>query len=643
MHNLISILYTIPLVFVFSISAPFNVLACDGCITFPADAGFVNVKDFGAKGDGITDDTAAINAALSASGSDTGETFWQDKIVYLPIGTYLVSDTITKRYPNGRYASGAILIGQHRDKVIIRLQDAASGFGSADKPKAIIRTSAKLLDGNATSGGKDYINKGEGNDAFMNYVQNLSLDTGRGNKGAIGIDYLANNMGAVRNVTINGNDSEAVGINLTRKWPGPALLQNVEINGFNVGVDVDNTEYGITMERITLNNQKGIGIRNRHNVISASDITIKNSRLPISNEARDGLIVLINGDISGSGQDESITNNGFMNIRGLKINGYVNVFGAALTNGVIDGVYKGSRRTANSSQKWSLPVENPPSFNYDPAKDWASIVKFGAEPDSGKDSAPAIKAAFASGAATVYFPHGVYHIGQNITVPPHVKRIVGMTSTIRALATRPAVFSREQGMFRTANTEALIIESLAFDNSYLGDQVGVEAIGSGELILRDIVGAGVTTLSRHQLGGKVFVENTCCGNMRIAGRSGVWARQLNTEGGGTRITNRGAPLWVLGFKTERNCTVLENTDNASAEMLGGLVYIVSRNADPAIPVFKNNNSNLLASFAEESFYPDSVYSIYMENIKGGKLRAIKADTLPKRKVGRMAAQISSAE
>jgi polygalacturonase len=46
----------------------------------------ISVKDFGATGDGTTDDTAAIQAAVTASAG---------KALYFPAGTYIVSDIIT--------------------------------------------------------------------------------------------------------------------------------------------------------------------------------------------------------------------------------------------------------------------------------------------------------------------------------------------------------------------------------------------------------------------------------------------------------------------------------------------------------------------------------------------------------------------
>ena len=44
-------------------------------------SGWVSVKDFGAKGDGVTDDSAAFNAALAFSNA-----------VLVPVGTYRIQD-----------------------------------------------------------------------------------------------------------------------------------------------------------------------------------------------------------------------------------------------------------------------------------------------------------------------------------------------------------------------------------------------------------------------------------------------------------------------------------------------------------------------------------------------------------------------
>jgi hypothetical protein len=53
---------------------------------------WINVKtEFGAKGDGSTDDTAAIQSAINSL-SDTGDTAGT---LYFPPGTYKITDTLT--------------------------------------------------------------------------------------------------------------------------------------------------------------------------------------------------------------------------------------------------------------------------------------------------------------------------------------------------------------------------------------------------------------------------------------------------------------------------------------------------------------------------------------------------------------------
>ena len=62
--------------------------AAEAAPPFPLDSGALNVRDFGAKGNGRDDDTAALLAAIAAAGADTGAFFWRTRIVYLPAGTY---------------------------------------------------------------------------------------------------------------------------------------------------------------------------------------------------------------------------------------------------------------------------------------------------------------------------------------------------------------------------------------------------------------------------------------------------------------------------------------------------------------------------------------------------------------------------
>lgn len=85
---------------------------------------FRNVKAYGAKGDGVTDDTAAIQSAIATGDStgtrETGQfgSTGQPAVVYFPSGTYLVNSTIHS-------AIGTVLIGNPTDRPTIK---AAANF-----------------------------------------------------------------------------------------------------------------------------------------------------------------------------------------------------------------------------------------------------------------------------------------------------------------------------------------------------------------------------------------------------------------------------------------------------------------------------------------------------------------------------------
>ena len=380
---------------------------------FPLDAGVLNVRDFGAKGNGTDDDTEALQAAIDAAGPARAGVL-ADQDVYLPAGTYVVSRTLARHYGDGKFGSGMILIGESRDATIIRLRDHAPGFDNPDTPRGVIMTTAKLLDGSPTSGGKDYTHKGEGNDAYENFVEHLTIDVGGGNPGAIGIDYLANNIGALRDVTVHApGNSGAIGIAMLRKWPGPALLQQVDVRGFNIGIAVGNSEYGVTLDHVHLSGQRKIGLQNTGNAVAAADL-ITDAPTPVTNTAPGGLVVLADAVLRTGPGDTSP--------------GDTSPGDTSPRDAPISGVFHGAqwqKFPAGIGQK--LP-DGPPTPD-DPVAGWVNVLRFANTVPGDRDITQALRRAMASGAATIYLPYGRYKISDAIDIPSGIRRIIGLNST----------------------------------------------------------------------------------------------------------------------------------------------------------------------------------------------------------------------
>ncbi len=85
----------------------------------PSDE-WVNVHTLGVKGDGATDDTAAIQQAIESH-----------RVLYFPSGHYLVSDTLTLK-------PDTVLIGFHPFLTQFDLHDSTPGYQGVGAPKALI-------------------------------------------------------------------------------------------------------------------------------------------------------------------------------------------------------------------------------------------------------------------------------------------------------------------------------------------------------------------------------------------------------------------------------------------------------------------------------------------------------------------------
>lgn len=600
--------------------------------------GYLNVRDFGAKGDGINDDTPAIRAAISKLPPFDVRHPFRAQPIYFPNGIYRIEDTISRLDDQGRYQPALILIGESREKTVLRLPDHAPGFEDSRNPKPMVFFSSGLLGGSPGAGGKHYPDKGEGNDAYQNYAESLTFDVGAGNPGAIGIDYLANNIGALRRINvIAGKDSGSTGISLRRKWIGPALLSEIAVSGFDVGIAVENTQYGVVFDRLNIAGARAAGIRNVSNVVSFSELSIDvQGGMGIANLGAQSLIVGRNGRIFGKGR-QAIQNQGYMNLVNVDTSAFEPLFARDRTQR-FDGVFDPANRT--DATRWKLPVPPTPQLPEARSGDWADVTQYGASPDPSIDSTSGIKAAFASGKPAVYFPNGSYTVTSQIAIPRTVTRIEGTWSNVN-LNFKSGDGPESSVFFVASRDQPLLVRRFSFENGNGRAKTLILYASRGTLLAQDIAAGGIKFLERSSTGGEAFLENITTSGISVAGPAGIWIRQLNTEGGGVRITNAGAPLWILGSKTEQNMTLLLNSDGARTEIMGGFVYMVHFK-EPQRPYLINRNGEISASLAEEAFFPYTAYGTFLDSTIGDRQTEVRATDFPVRHhTGRIAPQLST--
>ena len=303
---------------------------------------FINVKTSltflgigpNAVGDGSNNDSDAIIRAMDwiinklrahyASGG--GCTYKDNWHVYLPNGTYRITKSLVysgdrvpdcvssyRDDPNREGLQKLTLIGQSREGTIVKLDNNATGFGTGAH-RAVIAFSA--FDRGTTFNNAPA--------AFQ--FRNITVNTGSGNPGAIGLDFLGANTARLDNVKFIG--SGEIGLNY-RIGSVHGYSSNIIVDGFDYGIYLEgNTESHPTIEYVTLRNQNINGIYLEEISSTMRKILSENSvgavRLKVGTDGRLPQLTIVDSEFkNGSSSNTGFQiDNGFLFARNIKVAGY---------------------------------------------------------------------------------------------------------------------------------------------------------------------------------------------------------------------------------------------------------------------------------------------------------------------------------
>jgi hypothetical protein len=568
---------------------------------YPADAGLIDVTKapYNAKGDGQTDDTAAIQKALDDNPS-------ADAVIYLPAGTYLISDTLKwGTGGGGREQKRTMLEGMGPGKTIIKLKDSCAGF-SGPKGKAMIWTGAKPAQ------------------RFRNSIRHLTVDTGKGNAGAIGVQYIANNQGNMHDVVIrDGDNTGLIGLDLGyTDEQGPCLIYQVVVEGFKVGVSARTAVDSITIEHLMLKGQREAGLRNDGQCISIRGIKSDNKVPAVINSGGASLMTLIDCEFTGSGPAAVVNEKGAgLLARNVKAKGYeAAIAGAA---GLVVSEYSSHKPVTlfdSPARTLGLPIEETPDVAWDELKDWAGPHQFGGVADGKTDCTAALQKAIDSGKGTIYFPKakgGKWIINGSVKVGGNVRRITGCE----------AVLGGKGGVLEVVDGSSPVVRFEQIDAIYND----VTIVHNSK---RTVVISGVSEIkyAARPGAGKLFMEDYVVGTLGVAKGQSVWARQLNCEAGATKITNDGGNLWILGYKTERHGTLCITQNGGKTEILGGFAYATAE--EKTMPMFINDNSSMTITMGEACFN-GKPFKTLVEERRGSETKKLEKGQVPGRAGGSM--------
>jgi Pectate lyase superfamily protein len=605
-------------------------------IRFPSDPGIIDVTQapYNADKTGNVDATESIRKAIADNLGSRG-------FIYFPNGTYKVSKPLWwkgKSWKGNEEGWWARLIfrGQSRDGVVIKLIDNAPGFDNPENPMGVIITASESP-----------FADGGNNQGFNNTIRNMTIDTGRGNPGAVGIDYVVSNQGSIKDVTIVSGDGQGyAGIRMERSYPGPGLIKNVEIQGFDYGIRWTVMDYSMTLEHITLKKQNRAALFNSHGQAHIYDLTSINT-VPVLESLNQGggggFNMIIKGNFSGgSSTNAAIVSAGELLVRDLTIDGYgkaIDDLSSAKNAVPMSGNPTMVSEYVNPTVKslfpspqnaLRLPIEETPEYTDDDPSNWANILDYGATRDGKTDCTKAIQQALNSGKATIWLPgKASYVVSNTLTIPATVRHISGPHATIAGKGDYFKDKANLKPILKVAENSSnpLIIEhieTIGDDGAIALDQACKRTIAWKHGSIGGGWGDGKTPCYVNSAtGGKLFIEDCMGSRYRITGPQQVWARQLNTEYGSIPMldaSGSGAKVWIMGWKTENSSEqqVLRVANGAEVESFGPYCYMLSSSS--TTPLIANDEGRLSISYRQAG---QAAYALAIRETRDGVTKEIR--------------------
>lgn len=579
-------------------------------ISFPADSAVINVKtEFGAVGNGVADDTAALQAAFDASCGVGGPT----RVVFIPNGTYRLTNTLVAKFGVGPW-----VYGESRDGVVLRLDDGVTNSSVTSvlrgHPSDTTETSA---------------------DYFMRNFRNFTVNVGN-NPGIDGIRWYGNNSSILQNVRVIGTGN--VGINSGYLGQnGPNLIQDVVVEGFQTGIQA-HWSWGQTISRATIRNCAVRGVSVVATCVAIEDLVVENTPVALNNFYPNdwtwwgGVVSLIGGQFSGGGPTQpAIQNTSYLYVRDVTATGFQRLLSSTTPGGNVEGgsvsEYLSHAATKAFPDSLSagirLPIKTEPIVSWETnLANWVCANDYGAIAGDNQDDTAAIQAAIDAAAAagkTVVYLRGIGGGDPNWLNLNGEVRVHGSVRQIMSFGFGRILGNGDAGRFVIDDTSASVVKFMHLQ-SFGGSPVIYENRSATKTLVLESCDA-------HVLGtgtGDIFVTD-CPASIELRNPAqSLWARQLNPEGFTDigLVRNHGGKLWALGVKHE-GAGVRYRLDNGSqSEVFGVFNYGPGLASDDLRPCFLIDNAAFCLMGIREIAFSGNAWNVEAREIRGSEVRTI---------------------